>query len=70
MEIHEDAIKPGQKILLVDDLLATSGTMEAIVRLVEKIGGEVVGVQVLIELGFLKGREKLKDYKIKSIVKF
>ena len=70
LEIHEDAIKPGQKILLVDDLLATSGTMEAIVKLVEKIGGEVVGVQVLIELEFLKGREKLKGYDVKSIVTF
>lgn len=70
LEIHEDAIKPGQKILLVDDLLATSGTMEAIVKLVEKIGGEVVGVQVLVELGFLKGRDKLKGYNVKSIVEF
>lgn len=70
LEVHEDAIKPGQKILLVDDLLATSGTMEAIVRLVEKIGGEVVGIQVLIELAFLKGRDKLKGYNVKSIVEF
>ena len=70
LEIHEDAIKPGQRILLVDDLLATSGTMEAIVKLVEKIGGEVVGVQVLVELGFLNGRDKLKGYNVKSIVEF
>lgn len=70
LEIHEDAIKPGQKILLVDDLLATSGTMEAIVRLVEKMGAEIVGIQVLIELGFLNGRDKLKGYNVKSVVKF
>ncbi|HPJ22487.1 MAG TPA: adenine phosphoribosyltransferase [Clostridia bacterium] len=70
LEIHEDAIKKGQKVVIVDDLLATSGTTESIIKLVEKIGGEVVGVQVLIELAFLKGRDKLKDYKLKSIVQF
>jgi len=70
LEIHEDAIKPGQKVLIVDDLLATSGTTESIVRLVEKIGGEVVGIQVLIELTFLNGRDKLKGYKVKSVVEF
>ncbi|MBN2557606.1 MAG: adenine phosphoribosyltransferase [Clostridia bacterium] len=68
LEIHEDAIKPGQKVLVVDDLLATSGTTESIIRLVEKMGGEVVGVQVLIELSFLKGREKLGKYKVRSVV--
>lgn len=70
LEIHEDAIKAGQKVLIVDDLLATSGTTESIVRLVEKIGGEVVGIQVLIELAFLKGRDKLKGYNVKSVVEF
>lgn len=70
LEIHKDAIKPGQKVLVVDDLLATSGTTESIVRLIEKMGGEVVGIQVLIELAFLRGKDKLKDYKVKSIVKF
>lgn len=69
LEIHEDAIKPGQKVVVVDDLLATSGTTESIIRLVEKMGGEIAGVQVLVELEALKGREKLKDYKVKSIVK-
>lgn len=70
LEIHSDAIKHGQKVLIVDDLLATSGTTESIVKLVEKMGGEVVGVLVLIELEFLKGREKLKGYKVESIVEF
>ncbi len=70
LEIHEDAIKPGQKVVIVDDLLATSGTTESIIKLVEKMGGEVVGIQVLIELVFLNGRKKLKDYKISSIVEF
>lgn len=70
LEIHKDAIKPGQKVLVVDDLLATSGTTESIVRLIEKMGGEVVGIQVLIELAFLRGKDKLKDYKVKSIVQF
>lgn len=70
LEIHEDAIKPGQKVLIIDDLLASSGTAESIVKLIEKMGGEVVGIQVLIELVFLKGREKLKGYKVKSIVEF
>jgi len=70
LEIHKDAIKPGQKVLIVDDLLATSGTTESIVKLIEKIGGEIVGIQVLIELAFLKGRDKLKGYKVKSIVQF
>ncbi len=70
LEIHEDAVKPGQKILIVDDLLATSGTAESIIRLIEKMGGEVVGIQVLIELEFLKGRDKLKGYNVKSIVQF
>ena len=70
LEIHKDAIKAGQKVLIVDDLLATSGTTESIIRLVEKIGGEVVGIQVLIELAFLNGRDKLKGYNVKSIVQF
>ncbi|MFO7612891.1 MAG: adenine phosphoribosyltransferase [Clostridia bacterium] len=68
LEIHEDSIKPGQKVLVVDDLLATSGTTESIIKLVEKMGGEVIGVQVLIELSFLKGREKLGKYKVRSVV--
>ena len=59
LEIHKDAIKPGQKVAIVDDLLATGGTMEAAAKLIEKLGGEVVSMQFLIELEDLDGREKL-----------
>ena len=68
MEMHVDAISKGDKVLLVDDLLATGGTAAASCNLVEKLGGEVVGLAFLIELGFLKGREKLSGYNIKSLV--
>ena len=60
-EMHKDAILPGQKVLVVDDLLATGGTVGATIQLVEELGGEVIGVAFLIELTFLKGRQKLKD---------
>jgi len=70
LEIHEDAIRPGQKVVIVDDLLATGGNMSANVKLVEKLGGQVIGLVFFIELGFLKGREKLKGYKVESIVQF
>ncbi|MBI2467639.1 MAG: adenine phosphoribosyltransferase, partial [Candidatus Rokubacteria bacterium] len=66
--MHEDAIGPGQRVLIVDDLLATGGTLAATLRLVEQSGGVVVGVAFLIELGFLKGREKLKDYPVTSLI--
>lgn len=66
VEIHKDAIKPGQKVVLVDDLLATGGTMEANIKLVEQLGGEVVKVLFLIELAGLKGRERLARYNIDS----
>ncbi len=69
-EIHSDAVKKGEKVLVFDDLLATGGTAFAICRLVEKLGGEVVGVAFLVELGSLKGREKLKDYDIYSLIKY
>lgn len=59
--IHEDVIKPGQKVVVIDDLLATGGTVEAIVRMVKKMGGEVVGICFVIELDDLKGMEKFKD---------
>ncbi len=68
LAIHEDAISPGQRVLVVDDLLATGGTMAATLRLVEQSGGMVVGVAFLIELGFLHGRAKLKDYPVSSLI--
>lgn len=70
LEMHRDAIKKGENVLVVDDLLATGGTTEAAVRLVEKLGGNVVGIAILIELGFLKGRERLKDYEIFTLVDY
>ena len=68
IEMHKDSIKPGQKVLIVDDLIATGGTTEAMIRLIESLGGEVVGVVVMIELAGLKGRERLKDYKLWSAI--
>lgn len=70
LEIHQDAFEKGQKVLLMDDLLATGGTSKAMIELVEKVGGEVIGLSYLIELEFLNGKEKLKDYNIDSLVKF
>ncbi len=70
LEMHKDAIHPGQKVLIVDDLLATGGTMSAAARLVEKLGGEVVGLGFLIELNDLNGREKLKGYKVESLIQY
>jgi len=67
LAMHEDAIKPGQRVLAVDDLLATGGTMGATLRLVEQLGGRVVGVAFMIELGFLKGRDKLRNYPLHSL---
>ena len=70
IEIHKDAIKPGQKVLLVDDLMATGGTNEAMIKLVEALGGEVVGVLVLIELAGLKGRERLSKYRVDAAITY
>lgn len=70
LEIHTDAVRPGQRVLLLDDLLATGGTMLATVRLVEKLGAEVVGIVFLIELSFLAGREKLKDYRLVTLIQY
>ena len=70
LEIHSDAIKPGQRVLLVDDLLATGGTMKACCQLVEQLGGKIVGIVFLIELGFLNGREVLKNYPVESIITY
>lgn len=70
LEIHKDAIRKGQKVLIVDDLLATGGTMFATCKLVEKLGGEVAGLGFLIELSDLKGRDKLSGYRVESLVKY
>ena len=70
LEIHKDAIKPGQKVAIVDDLLATGGTMEAAAKLIEKLGGEVVSMQFLIELEDLDGRAKLAKYNVNSLIKY
>ena len=66
IEIHKDAIKPGQKVLLVDDLMATGGTIAAMIKLIERLGGEVVGVLCLMELAGLKGRDRLKGYRVEA----
>ena len=68
IEMHKDAIKPGQRVLIVDDLIATGGTTEAMIHLIESLGGEVAGIVVMIELAGLKGREKLKKYRLESAV--
>ena len=70
IEIHRDAIRPGQKVLIVDDLIATGGTTEAMIRLVESLGGQVVGVVVLMELMGLKGREKIAGYRLESAIQY
>ncbi len=70
LEIHKDAIKPGARVFIADDLLATGGTSLATVRLVEKLGGKVVGVSFVIELDFLRGRERLSDYEVFSLIKY
>ena len=70
IEIHKDAIKPGQKVVIVDDLIATGGTIEAAVKLIEQLGGEVVKVLFLIELAGLNGREKLAGYDVESVVTY
>ena len=68
IEIHKDAVRPGQKVVLVDDLIATGGTMEASCKLVEQLGGEVVKILFLMELAGLKGRERLKEYDVESVI--
>jgi adenine phosphoribosyltransferase len=68
--MHVDALKPGARVLLIDDLLATGGTAAAATSLVEKLGGKILEVSFLIELGFLNGREKLKQYPIRSLVNY
>lgn len=68
IEIHKDAILPGQKVVIIDDLIATGGTTEAIIKMVEELGGEVVKIVFLMELAGLNGREKLKEYSVDSAI--
>lgn len=68
VEMHRDAIKPGQRVLIFDDLLATGGTAKACCELVEQLGGEIIGVAFIVELTFLHGREKLSDYEVMALV--
>lgn len=70
LEIHKDAIQPGEKILVHDDLLATGGTTKAVCKLIEQLGGEVVQVSFIVELTFLRGRDKLINYDVRSIVSY
>ena len=70
IEMHKDAIQPGQKVVIVDDLMATGGTAKAIVEMVEEMGGEVAAMLFLIELDFLEGRKVLPDYRIESIIHY
>jgi len=70
LEIHVDAIQPGQRVVLVDDLLATGGTMEATVKLVKQLGGEIVGLAFAVELDFLKGRERFPGFDVFSLLHY
>ncbi|MEW5757966.1 MAG: adenine phosphoribosyltransferase [Candidatus Omnitrophota bacterium] len=70
LEIHEDAIKKGERVLIIDDLLATGGTVKAVCDLIDSVGGKIIGIEFLIELVDLKGRQKLSKYPIVSFVEF
>ena len=70
LEIHRDAISPGQRVLIVDDLLATGGTVRGTVDLVQRLQGEIAGLAFLVELAFLKGRERLGEYAVSSVVQY
>ena len=70
IEIHKDAIQPGQKVVMVDDLIATGGTIEAAIKLIERLGGQVVDNLFLVELAGLHGREKLADYRVDAVVTY
>ena len=70
IEMHKDAVKPGQKVVIIDDLIATGGTVEAAAKLVEQLGGEVVKMVFLMELAGLKGRERLKKYDVESVISY
>ena len=70
LEIHKDAIKQGQKVVIVDDLIATGGTLEAIIKLVERLGGEVIRICCLIDLPELGGKEKINNYQVDTVIAF
>ena len=70
LEMHKDAIQPGDKVLVHDDLLATGGTMNAVCQLIEKLGGEIFQISFIVELSFLNGRDKLKTYDVRSIINY
>src|SRR5579864_2592383 len=70
VEVHQDAVKPGQRVLIVDDLLATGGTVSAAIELIELLGGQIAGIAFLVELTFLKGREHLSNYDVFALIKY
>ena len=70
IEMHKDAIKPGQKVVIIDDLIATGGTIEAIIGLIEQLGGQVVKICFVMELAGLKGKEKLSGYNVESLITY
>ena len=70
IEIHSDALSSGDRVLIVDDLLATGGTMEAACKLVERLGAKIVGISFLVELAFLNGRQKLAEYQVRSVINY
>ncbi len=70
LEMHKDAVGTGHRVLIVDDLLATGGTAKAVVDLVEQLGGKIIGLLFLVELDFLKGREKFEGYEVRSLIRY
>ncbi len=68
IEMHKDSVQPGQRVVIIDDLIATGGTVEAVTKMVEELGGTVVRIVFLMELAGLNGREKLKDYQVESVI--
>lgn len=70
LEVHQDAIQPGQKVIIVDDLLATGGTISAVIELVERMQGDILGIEFLIELKFLNGRSRIKGYNVSSLIEY
>jgi adenine phosphoribosyltransferase len=70
LEMHQDALQPDDKVLIVDDLLATGGTVKAVTELVQQLGGKIVGIAFLVELKDLKGKDKLKDYPVFALIKY